>query len=149
MLKREFFEEVIAYVKATGIQQVQTEDRAVNGADLINYAQDGIEKINETNKKKTSKPTKNQVENMAIKERIFELLAEKNEKMVASAIGEKIEISTQKATALAKQLVTEGKAVVEKVKIPKKGEQNAYSVNPDYHEITMTEPLAQPEVEEE
>ena len=48
--------------------------------------------------------------------------------MVASAIAEKVEISTQKASALCRQLVESGKLSVEEVKIPKKGKQKAYRI---------------------
>ena len=49
--------------------------------------------------------------------------------MVASAIAERLEISTQKVSALCRQLVESKKLKVEDVKIPKKGKQKAYMVN--------------------
>ena len=51
--------------------------------------------------------------------------------MVASAIAEKVEISTQKASALCRQLVESNKLKVEEVKIPRKGKQKAYSILED------------------
>ena len=60
-------------------------------------------------------------------ERIIEAFTGK-EKALASVIGETIGISTNKASALCRQLVAEKKMTVEEVKVPKKGMQKAYTV---------------------
>lgn len=114
MTKREFLQAVIA-----------TETVAVN---VKEFAQSEIKKLDARNASRSSKPTKAQIENEPIKKKIVELLTEVGEKYVASAIAEKVEISTQKASALCRQLVDEGKLQVEEVKVPKKGRQKAYSV---------------------
>jgi hypothetical protein len=43
---------------------------------------------------------------------------------IAVAVG----VSTQKASALAKQLVESGKLVQSEIKVPKKGKMKAYSI---------------------
>ena len=118
MTKREFLNEVIAVIDGTS---------EVNVLELKEFAKAEIVKLDERNANRSSKPTKTQIENEPIKEKILEVLST-GEKMVASAIAEKVEISTQKASALCRQLVESQKLKVEEVKIPKKGKQKAYSI---------------------
>lgn len=118
MTKREFLNEVIAVIDGTS---------EVNVLELKEFAKAEIVKLDERNANRSSKPTKTQIENEPIKEKILEVLST-GEKMVASAIAEKVEISTQKASALCRQLVESKKLKVEEVKIPKKGKQKAYSI---------------------
>ena len=119
MTKREFLNEVIAVIDGTS---------EVNVFELKEFAKAEIVKLDERNANRSSKPTKTQIENKPIKEKILEVLST-GEKMVASAIAERLEISTQKASALCRQLVESKKLKVEDVKIPKKGKQKAYMVN--------------------
>ena len=119
MTKREFFNEVIAVIDGTS---------EVNVLELKEFAKAEIVKLDERNASRSSKPTKTQIENEPIKEKILEVLST-GERMVASAIAERLEISTQKASALCRQLVESKKLKVEDVKIPKKGKQKAYMVN--------------------
>ena len=119
MTKREFLNEVIAVIDGTS---------EVNVLELKEFAKAEIVKLDERNASRSSKPTKTQIENEPIKEKILEVLST-GEKMVASAIAERLEISTQKASALCRQLVESKKLKVEDVKIPKKGKQKAYMVN--------------------
>ena len=118
MTKREFLNEVIAVIDGTS---------EVNVLELKEFAKAEIVKLDERNASRSSKPTKTQIENEPIKEKILEVLST-GEKMVASAIAERVEISTQKASALCRQLVESNKLKVEEVKIPKKGKQKAYSI---------------------
>ena len=118
MTKREFLNEVIAVIDGTS---------EVNVLELKEFAKAEIVKLDERNANRSAKPTKAQIENKSIKEKILEVLST-GERMVASAIAEKIEISTQKASALCRQLVESGKLSVEEVKIPKKGKQKAYRI---------------------
>lgn len=118
MTKREFLNEVIAVIDGTS---------EVNVIELKEFAKAEIAKLDERNASRSSKPTKAQIENEPIKEKILEVLST-GERMVASAIAEKVEISTQKASALCRQLVESGKLSVEEVKIPKKGKQKAYHI---------------------
>ena len=118
MTKREFLNEVIAVIDGTS---------EVNVLELKEFAKAEIVKLDERNASSSSKPTKAQIENEPIKEKILEVLST-GERMVASAIAERVEISTQKASALCRQLVESNKLKVEEVKIPKKGKQKAYSI---------------------
>ena len=118
MTKREFLNEVIAVIDGTS---------EVNVLELKEFAKAEIVKLDERNASRSSKPTKTQIENEPIKEKILEVLST-GERMVASAIAERVEISTQKASALCRQLVESKQLKVEDVKIPKKGNQKAYSI---------------------
>ena len=113
MTKREFLQKVIA-------KTANEELRA--------YAENEITKLDERNHARSSKPSKTQLENEPIKAAIVEFLTGKDW-TVASAIGEALEISTQKASALCRQLVADKVLVEMEVKIPKKGKQKAYMVN--------------------
>ena len=121
MTKREFFNEVIAVIDGTS---------EVNVLELKEFAKAEIVKLDERNANRSSKPTKTQIENEPIKEKILEVLST-GERMVASAIAERLEISTQKVSALCRQLVESKKLKVEDVKIPRKGKQKAYSILED------------------
>ena len=122
MTKREFMESVIRY--ACDGEDVIND---VNANDLIAFAQKEIQTIDERNAKRSTKPSAKQIENEAIKEKIIEAFTGKR-KALASAIGEAMGISTNKASALCRQLVAEKKMTVEDVKVPKKGMQKAYTV---------------------
>lgn len=85
-----------------------------------------IEKLDATNEARKNKPSKKATENAPIMEQIVnEILT--SEAQTASAIAEAAGISVQKASALLRQLVADGKATVTEVKIPKKGVQKAYA----------------------
>ena len=57
------------------------------------------------------KPTKTQRENAEIKTRIVEFLGEKGEPVKAGEVGTALGMSTQKASALLRQLIDEGTVV--------------------------------------
>ena len=85
-----------------------------------------IEKLDATNEARKNKPSKKATENAPILEQIAnEILT--SEAQTASAIAEAAGISVQKASALLRQLVADGKATVTEVKVPKRGVQKAYS----------------------
>ena len=121
MTKREFLNEVIAVIDGTS---------EVDVLELKEFAKAEIVKLDERNANRSAKPTKAQIENKSIKEKILEVLST-GERMVASAIAERLEISTQKVSALCRQLVESKKLKVEDVKIPRKGKQKAYSILED------------------
>lgn len=121
MTKREFLNEVIAVIDGTS---------EVDVLELKEFAKAEIVKLDERNANRSAKPTKAQIENKSIKEKILEVLSTE-ERMVASAIAERLEISTQKVSALCRQLVESKKLKVEDVKIPRKGKQKAYSILED------------------
>ena len=112
MTKREFFEQV---------------QNGVITEEMKAFATKEIKAMDERNAKRSTKPNAKQIENEAIKERIIETFTGK-EKALASAIGETMGISTNKASALCRQLVAEKRMTVEDIKVPKKGIQKAYTV---------------------
>ena len=90
------------------------------------YAKAAIAKMDATNEARKNKPSKKATENAPILEQIAnEILT--TEAQTAATIAEAAGISVQKASALLRQLVADGKATVTEVKIPKKGTQKAYS----------------------
>ena len=79
-----------------------------------------LTKMDAANANRQSKPSKKEQENQPIKDSILTLLTERGP-MVASAIGEALEISTSKASALCRQMVDDGLLTVAEVKSSKKG----------------------------
>ena len=86
-------------------------------------AAEEIAKLDARNASRKNKPSKTQIENAPIIEKISGLLT--NEPMRASEIAEALGISTSKASALAKKV--EG-VVVTDVKVKGKGTQKGYSL---------------------
>ena len=108
MTEREFLNAVIAETQNT---------------DLASYAVAKLEKLDARNAKRAEKPSKKSLENAPLIEKIKTLLT--SEPMLASAVAEKLEISTQKASALLRQI--DGVSVTD-VKVPKKGMQKGYFI---------------------
>ena len=106
MTQREFFAQVIA---------------TVDNDELKTFAESAIAKLDERNAKRASKPSKTQIANEPIIKAIAEVLT--TEPMLASAIAEKVGISTPKASALVKKV--EGVNVTD-VKVKGKGTQKGY-----------------------
>ena len=105
----------------------------VNGTineDVIAHASSAIEKLDERNAKRASKPSKRSLENEPIKARIAEYLGRTDEHdfATASEIATELGISTQKASALCRQMVGDGVLAVEDVKVKGKGTQKSYSL---------------------
>ena len=94
--------------------------------ELVEFSKMAIAKLDEKNAKRKSSPSKVAIANEPIKASIVELLA--NGEMVASDIAVALEISTQKASALCRQLVESGKLISTEIKVPKKGRVKAYSL---------------------
>ena len=85
-----------------------------------------IEKMDAQNEARKNKPSKKAEENAPLMAQIYdEILGA--EGITASAVAEKVGVSTQKANALLRALVAEGKATVEDIKLPKKGTVKAYT----------------------
>lgn len=85
-----------------------------------------IEKLDATNEARKNKPSKKAIENAPVMEQIAnEILT--SEAQTASAVAEAAGISVQKANALLRALVAEGRATVTEVKVPKRGVQKAYA----------------------
>lgn len=85
-----------------------------------------IAKLDATNEARKNKPSKKATENAPLMEQIADEILT-SEAQTASAIAEAVGISVQKASALLRALVDEGKAVATDVKMPKKGTQKAYT----------------------
>lgn len=96
--------------------------------EIKGFAKDAIVKMDERNAKRNSKPSKTSVENEPIKKNIMEFISNQNEFCIAGTIAEALEISTQKASALCRQLVNDGKLIEQEVKIPKQGKRKAYNI---------------------
>ena len=85
-----------------------------------------IEKLDATNEARKNKPSKKAKENAPVMEQIAnEILT--SEAQTASTVAEAAGISVQKANALLRALVAEGRATVTEVKVPKRGIQKAYT----------------------
>lgn len=109
MTKREFYEAI-----AKGEMTAEIQELAVGF----------IAKMDETNDKRKTKMTAKQVENGELKDKIVATLNEVP--VTATQVGEAFEISTQKASALLRQLKDAGLANQVEVRIAKKGAQKGY-----------------------
>jgi predicted HTH transcriptional regulator len=78
------------------------------------------------NAKRASTPSKTAVANAPLKQSIIKLISEKN--MTAPEVGVALEVSTQKASALLRQLCEDGVLTSEEIKVPKKGKMKSYSL---------------------
>ena len=94
--------------------------------ELKAFALEGIAKLDHRNELRNAKPSKASVENEPIKARITEILTTSSRPMLASEIATEVEISTQKASALLRQLVEKGTLEVSETKVAKKGVQKIY-----------------------
>ena len=108
MTKREMFEAII--------------NGNVN-AEVIEMAKSEIIKMDEKNAKRKNSPSKTAIANEPIKAKIKEVLT--HEPQSASEVAEKVEISTQKASALLRQI--EGLEVSE-IKVKGKGKVKGYAL---------------------
>ena len=91
------------------------------------HAAEALSKLDERNQKRSSKPTKAQLENEPVKTAIVDYLTVHGG-AVAADIAAEVDITTQKASALCRQLVESGVLTVEEVKVPKKGKCKKYSL---------------------
>ena len=113
MTNREFFEAV---------------QKGTINADVQAHATAEIDKMNARNEKRATTPSKTAVANEPLKAKIIEFLTEKGEPILTSVIGEAVEISTSKATALLKQLENDGKIIGEEAKVPKIGKRMVWKI---------------------
>jgi sRNA-binding protein len=101
----------------------------VNGnitEEVVAHAATAIEKLDAALEARKNKPSKKATENAPVLEAITGILT--SEPAVASDIATAAGISTQKASALLRQLVATGVAVQTEVKVPKKGTVKAYAL---------------------
>ena len=96
--------------------------------ELKAFASDAIAKLDARNAKRASTPSKKSIENAPIRAHIAGFLEENEGSHVASEIANALGISTQKASALCRQMVTDGVLTVEDVKVKGKGTQKSYTL---------------------
>ena len=113
MTTREFLESV---AKIEGLSEV-----------LKNEVAERIAKLDKSNETRRNKPSKVQLENVAIKEQIVATLRA-NGTMTANAVGVAVGISTNKASALLQQIANEGLATTCDIKEPKKSKVKGYTL---------------------
>ena len=81
-------------------------------ADAMEFLDDRIEKVNAKNAKGGDrKPTKNQVKNEGIKDKIVEVLHSATAPMSATDVGKELGLSCSKASALLAQMLVERNGV--------------------------------------
>lgn len=114
MTKREFMEVIVGLASEGKID-----------AELGAFAEEEIVKLDVTLAKRKEKISAKQAENAPLMDKIYEFLSD--EPMTATVIGEMLEVSTQKASALLRKMVDEGRAEKTDIKIPKKGIQKGYT----------------------
>lgn len=95
--------------------------------EMTEKAQALLAALDKRNEQRKSKPSKVAVANEPIKASIVEFVTANGQK-VSSEIAEGLNISTQKASALCRQLVEDGVLKSEEVKVPKKGKVKAYTI---------------------
>lgn len=111
MTQRDFFIQVIA-------------DYGVE-SEMGAFAQGRIEALDKRNASRSSKPSKAQIANEPIKEKMIEVLGGATEPMLGSDLAEACGVSINKISPLAKQI--EGVAITE-VKVKGKGVRKAYAL---------------------
>ena len=96
--------------------------------EIKEFAISAIEKMDARNEVRSSKPSKTQLENAPIKEALLKYLTENDGQFTEGDLGTALEITHNKAGALARQLVAEGKVTSAEVKLPKVGKRKVYSI---------------------
>ena len=97
-------------------------------AELREFANGAIAKLDKRNADRSSKPSKTAIANEPIKTAIIKYLDKEGFVATAADVAANCDITTQKASALLRQLVESGVLKSAEVKIPKKGKVKAYSV---------------------
>lgn len=91
-------------------------------------AQVMLKKLNERKEKRKNTPTKTQKENAPIKEQILAYVVE-HPNAVAASVGAEMSITTQKASALLRQLAADGSLTVADTKVKGKGVVKSYTAS--------------------
>ena len=114
MTEREFLTKVIA---TNGI-----------ATDLVEYAQEGIAKLDAKNEKRKNSLSKTQKENEPIAQAIVEALAEGS--MLGVDLATKVGCTVNKVNGVALTLVNKGILTKSKVKVKGKGDMTQYALAP-------------------
>ena len=96
--------------------------------DVKAFATAAIEKLDNRNANRSAKPTKAQLENAPIKQALLEYLTTNAGQFTEGDLGAALGVTHNKAGALARQLVAEGKVTSAEVKFPKVGKRKVYSI---------------------
>lgn len=96
--------------------------------DVTAVAKGFLERLEARKEKRSTKPTKAQLENIALMNKIIEFSREYPEGVFASDVAANFEISIQKASALCYQLTKHGQMMDEEVKVKNKGKLKKYTV---------------------
>lgn len=94
--------------------------------EITAHASAAIEKLDNALEARKNKPSKKMTENAPILEALTNALT--TEPKVAADLAAEVGITTQKASALLRQLVAVGVAAQSEVKIPKRGTVKAYAL---------------------
>lgn len=95
--------------------------------EMTEKAQALLANMDKKNESRKAKPSKVAIANEPLKQAIVEFLTGNGVK-VASEVGESLNITTQKASALLRQMVEDGIVVASEVKVPKKGKVKGYTI---------------------
>ena len=89
--------------------------------EVIKHATEALEKLD-------ARSTKTQRENAPIKAALLEYLTENKGQFTENDLGQALDITHNKAGALARQLVAEGKVTSAEIKVPKVGTRKVYFI---------------------
>lgn len=130
MTQREFFEVVLngsAKVSYKNGDDTVFKTIDINDPDIKEYAKSAIDKLNAKNEKRKTEGSKTAKENVAVKEDIMKIFEENPQTVfTAKNIADKMGISTQKSSALLRQLTD--KIDVFEVKDEKKNKVKGYQL---------------------
>lgn len=130
MTQREFFEVVLngsAKVSYKNGDSTAFKTVDVNDPDIKEYAKSAIDKLNAKNEKRKTEGSKTAKANVAVKEDIMKIFEENPQTVfTAKNIADKMDISTQKSSALLRQLTD--KIDVFEVKDEKKNKVKGYQL---------------------
>lgn len=95
--------------------------------EVIAFAQGALDKMDATNEKRRNTPSKTAIENQPLIDTIVGTILTAESK-TASDVAAELGVSVQKASALLRAIVADGKATASDVKVAKKGVQKAYAL---------------------
>ena len=95
--------------------------------ETTDYAKSTLAKLDATNEKRRNTPSKTQEANAPLMDQIVTSILTAEPKTASDVAGE-LGVSVQKASALLRAIVANGKAVAQDVKVAKKGTQKAYTL---------------------
>ena len=96
--------------------------------ELKDFAESAIAKLDAKNAKRATTPTKKQIENIEISNKILEYISGTENGALIVDIAAALEISKPKASALCVQMVNSGKLIDTTISIKGKGKFKRYSI---------------------